>query len=315
MIAEKIIRLDRKLEGLGYHYLGGITNRVYRHPDRYEILKLGLESDPVQAQHKLLAFQKCQKISHRYVALGLMPEIYEVGQDFSGLGYPFLREQYVPGVNMGAAYLDKPAFWRAKLPQELTRIYKAVQEFDSLDITQTWQEKLEGMLCPEGYEDWFSQVQQIGIELKKRFAVGWRIHGDLQFGNILALRDQPGGVMLIDWEMSEVMPLEYEFAMLFTFLSDPDGQVMSQFKSVYRQQAPLREMWDRISACMVNQFEWTPDELEKMIIFRMGNAWLYQLTKALEGRQGTRAAAFEKQMEELLNGRTFKRMPVISKVN
>jgi hypothetical protein len=51
----------------------------------------------------------------------------------------------------------------------------------------------------------------------------------IHFGNMLAVQRADGeqSLMLIDWEVSEVMPLGYEFVMLYTFLFDPTAQVQA----------------------------------------------------------------------------------------
>lgn len=72
----------------------------------------------------------------------------------------------------------------------------------------------------------------------RQYPLGCRIHGDLQFGNIRVLKNNPGTMMLIDWEMSEIMPFGYEFAMLYTFLVDPNGQVEPTLRAAYYQQPP-----------------------------------------------------------------------------
>jgi hypothetical protein len=140
-------RLDQLLDNIGYDHFGGLTNRVYCSRQQQEILKLGLAVEPVAVQEKLAAFQQCQEISCAYASEGLMPPVLEVGENFLGTGYPFLREQYVPGINLSAAYLENPAFWLERLPEELVRIYRNIQATASSDVTDTWQDKLDGMYC------------------------------------------------------------------------------------------------------------------------------------------------------------------------
>lgn len=56
-----------------------------------------------------------------------MPQVFEVGIDFQGTGYPYLLEAYIPGVNMSFAYLKSPTYWEKTLPIELVRIYQTIQ--------------------------------------------------------------------------------------------------------------------------------------------------------------------------------------------
>lgn len=64
------------LGDMGYEHLGGLTNRVYASQEQGEILKLGVELEPVAAQERLAAFHKCQEISGTYAPAGLMPPAF-----------------------------------------------------------------------------------------------------------------------------------------------------------------------------------------------------------------------------------------------
>jgi hypothetical protein len=101
------------------------------------------------------------------------------------------------------------------------------------------------------------------------------------------------------------MPLGDEFAMLYAFLVDPDGQVDPPLRATYRQHAPLREMWRSILVCLTNQLGLEPEKIENMILFRMGNAWLYRLAKALESKNVQRAEELKQQLEGLLSRSYF----------
>ena len=310
VIEPETVCLDRQLAQAGYDYFGGLTNRVYRSRQGQEILKLGLVTKPDAVSGKLAAFRQCREISRAYAPAGLMPDVLAVGEDFLGTGYPYLREVYISGINLGAAYLENRTFWLDRLPEELVRIYRSIQATAGVDVRDTWQDKLAGMRCPPGCEEWYAQVRRAGQVIMQQCPVGWRIHGDLQFGNLLARKDQPGTVMLIDWEVSEVMPLAYEFAMLYTFLADPDGQVDPPLRDAYRRQAPLREMWQCVATSLTTQLGLEPAEMENAILFRMGNAWLYQLAQAHEAGDTARAEAFKAQLRALLDGDYFAQMPI-----
>lgn len=67
-------------------------------------------------------------------------------------------------------------------------------------------------------------------------------HGLTDIVTILTTLREDGsrGLVLIDWEMSEVMPLDYEFAMLYIFLLDPVPQVEDELKPAYARLRPLR---------------------------------------------------------------------------
>lgn len=302
-----ISRLDRTLEELEYSYLGGPTNRVYYNQRKQEVLKLGLVVEPTEVQEKLAAFQQCQEISRSYALAGLMPFVFEVGNNFQETGYPFLREQYIPGVNLNVAYLKNSAYWLDRLPEELARIYRGIQATSRIDVTATWQDKLDGMLCPSGCEDWYARVQQVGHILMSRCPVGWRIHGDLQFGNLIAREDKPGTVALIDWEVSEVMPLGYEFAMFYTFLVDPEGLVDLPLRAAYVQQTPLRAMWAGLAPLLRAELDIDPEQMRDSVLFRMGNGWLYQLAQC---QNQERATELKQQLDRLLNGVYFAQVPI-----
>ena len=69
---------------------------------------------------------------------------------------------------------------------------------------------------------------------------------------------------------------------------------------VYRQQDPLRKLWRTVSSGLRIQLGLEPDEIENMILFRMGNDWLYQLVNAIENQNIQQAEELELQLERLL---------------
>lgn len=161
------------------------VNRVYLHRGRGEILKVAVTADPAQLEYKRADLAHCLEVSALYAAQGLMPEVLEVGQDFCGTGLPFLRERHVRGQNRGHAYLSDPQGWVDRLPGELDRIYRSIAATPRHDVRGTWAEKLRWLARPKGYDDLTAAVRQAGEYCHEHCATGYRIHGDLQFGNIL----------------------------------------------------------------------------------------------------------------------------------
>jgi hypothetical protein len=77
-----------------------------------------------------------------------MPEVFDTGSDFAGTGYPYLREQYIPGQSLSDGYLENPELWTRVLPHELSRIYRAVIAAGAQDVRATWEEKIGGIPRP-----------------------------------------------------------------------------------------------------------------------------------------------------------------------
>lgn len=304
-------RLDVLTQSLGYQHLGGMSkNRVYLHQDREEVLKVTVDTDPVTVEYTRAQFRRCLDISSVYAHQQVMPEVLAVGDDFHDTGYPWLRERYIAGINLGAAYLEDPTFWIGHAPQEIVRTVKMFTTTHTENITTTWHEKMAGMVCPVGYEDLHATIVRSGKYLAERFTTGHIIHGDLQFGNILVRRTEHRcQLWLIDWEVSEVMPLGYEFAMLYTFLLGPEAQVEEQYQQRYGQLKPLGEFWAALSPLLRTELGVGEDELKHSVVFRMGNGWLYQLDRALQRGDASRAAELERDLRELVNGECFDRLP------
>lgn len=304
-------QVDAHARSLGYHHIGGMTtNRVYLHPERCEVLKVALTTDVVALEYARASLRRALDISAVYADQDLMPRVFEVGDDYQGTGYPWLREQYIAGDNLGGAYLADPAFWTVQAPSELVRIVKRMAATHAEDVTATWRDKLAGMTCPPGYEDIYTQVHAAGTYLAQRYTTGHIIHGDLQFGNILAQRrGQAARCYLIDWEVSEVMPLGYEFAMLYTFLLGPEDQVEPQYQQQYAERKPLRTFWAALAPRLVTDLGISEDEFKHSVSFRMGNGWLYQLDQALERGDGLRARQLAADLRSLLSGQCFDILP------
>ncbi len=304
-------RIDTIAASLGYRHIGGMSaNRVYLADERGEVLKVAA-ADPVTLEYAWADFRKCLDLSAAYAGKGLMPEVLEVGDDFRGTGYPWLRERYVRGRNLGAEYVAYPDFWTAHAPREIVRLLRLMTEAHSEDVGATWREKIGGMECPPGFGDICSEVARAGEHLADRYTTGHRIHGDLQFGNMVARREDGGGrLYLIDWEVSEVMPLGYELAMLYTFLVGPEAQVEERYREAYERMAPLRAFWGVLAPLLPAELGVTADELEHSVVFRMGNGWLYQLARAIRDGDGARARELERDLRLLVERGYFEALPL-----
>ncbi len=303
--------IDALAYRLGYQSIGGMsTNRVYRYRERQEVLKIAVADDPITLEYARAQFQRCLAASRIYASYGLMPEVFAIGDNFHATGLPWLREQYIATDNLGAAYLGDPLFWTLHAPQEIVRIAMVMTMMHREDITATWHEKLAGMTCPPGSEDIYGAVVRAGEHLAERYATGHIIHGDLQFGNILVHREgEASRLWLIDWEVSEVMPLGYEFAMLYTFLLGPEAQVEEQFQRRYGELKPLRAFWAALAPLLFAELGISEDELKDSVVFRMGNGWLYQLAQATQRGDASRAAELERALRNLVSGRCFDILP------
>jgi hypothetical protein len=304
-------RVDEMAGSLGYRHIGGMrTNRVYLADERGEILKVAMATDPATLEYATADFRKCLDLSAVYAGKGLMPEVLAVGDDFRGTGYPWLRERYVRGRNLGAEYIADPDFWTAHAPREIARLCGVMAETRSEDVSATWRDKIEGMTCPPGFEDICAEVARAGEHLARRYTTGHPIHGDLQFGNMIARReDGVGRLYLIDWEVSEVMPLGYELAMLYTFLLGPEAQVEERYRQDYNQVKPLRGFWAGLAPLLLTELGIAEDELKSSVVFRMGNGWLYQLDRAIRGGDETRARELERDLRSLVSYECFDVLP------
>lgn len=301
------------LQDRGYRYFGGISNEVYLSETRGEVLKLAVSAETAELDERRAAFDLCHEISRLYVAPGLMPEVYETGSNFAGTGYPYLRERYVPGQNLTRAYLENPSLGTEVLPGELLRIYQAVIAGGAHDVRASWEEKIDGIPRPPATDEIYQRVRAAGERLTHSSPVGYRIHGDLQFGNILAVPPPtaPPAIMLIDWEVSEIMPLGYEFAMLYTFLLDPIAQVGHDLQPEYRRIAPLRPVWGAIAPVLEGNLGVGRNEFEDSVIFRMGTGWLFHLERAIHAGNRNAAEKRYRDLVALTTGQYFSLMPYL----
>lgn len=304
-------QVDAMAESLGYRHIGGMrTNRVYLADERAEILKVCMAPDPATLEYATADFRKCLDLSSAYAGKGLIPEVLEVGTDFRGAGYPWLRERYVRGGNLAAEYIADPGFWTAHAPGEIVRLCKVMAETRSEDVSATWRDKIEGMTFPPGFGDICGEVARAGEHLALRYTTGHPIHGDLQFGNMIARReDGVGRLYLIDWEVSEVMPLGYELAMLYTFLLGPEAQVEEGYRQDYNRIKPLRGFWAGMAPLLLRELGVPEDEFRSSVVFRMGNGWLYQLDRAIRCGDEARARELERDLRSLVSGECFDVLP------
>jgi Phosphotransferase enzyme family len=301
---------------LGFERLGGISTQVYWSRERAEILKLAVCRNTDEREALLQSFRRCLATSRVYASEGLMPEVLEVGDDFAGTRCPYLRERYVAGKNLAEAYLIQPEYWDVRLPEELIRIYRRFRAGTSMRITASWDQnlhwhdELQSSAQFPRYAALHAGIREVGLTLRETARVGYLIHGDLQFGNILALEgERSGEVMLIDWQESDFWPIAFDFAMLYTFLQGPAEQVEEPLQPIYRGRPPLRRLWQTLASRLHAELG-MGEELREFVIFRMGRGWLYKLDQALRAGDRNEANRWERAVVELIEGRTFREWPL-----
>jgi len=303
--------LNALLLRMGDQRIGGMHRAVYRHAKLEEVLKLALTRDPTLVQDARTAFRRALEVSAAYAPVGLMPEVLEFGDDFYGTGYPWLRERYVHGDSLARKYLLDPAGCIELLPEELARIYGIIKAGPVSDVRAMWDDKLQDLAHPDGCEKERAAVRRAGEYLREHHAEGHGIHSDVQFGNMLAVERAGGAenLMLIDWEVSEVMPLSYEFAMLYAFLFDPTAQVPGALVPAYRRQRSLRAVWDAIAPVLWRDLGITVEEFVSAFIFRMGNARLLQIESALARGDSTLAEDCYRDLRAYTSGELLTALP------
>lgn len=305
--------LDRR----GYVPLGGLSNRVFLHRERGEVLKLAVSEAPIPFPYRIAGFRACREASDLYASKGLMPEVLEVGEDFAGAGYPYLRERFIPGRVLTAAYLDNPSLWERRFPDEIVRIYRALLDSPPRDLATFWDERIEALdelrRSPHfsRFGDFHAACRDAVLSLRERCATGYRLHGDLQFGNLIAAGD--GGsdarVMLLDWELTAVLPLALEFAYFYAFLHDPVPQVEDHLKQEYARIRPLRRLWAVLAPCLRSEFGLRGDDLrDAILVHRTGR--LFSLDRALRAGRDDDATYWERQLRQVVNGENFRLLPL-----
>jgi aminoglycoside phosphotransferase (APT) family kinase protein len=308
--------VDAIVRQSGYRHLGGVSNRVYVDRANAEVLKLAVRKNAEECGEALQSFRACLAASCVYAPEGLMPEVLDVGSDFGGTGYPFLRERYVAGKNLAEEYLLRAEFWEERLPAALMEIYQRVLAGPSRNIIHswdqnlTWHDELNSSEYFSRYAELHAAVKERGLLLRETAGEGFLIHGDLQFGNILALDgDRDGEVMLIDWQESGFWPLAFDFAMLYTFLMGPAEQVEDHLRPLYRSRPPLLGFWQALAPRLRSELG-IGEELREFVIFRLGRGWLYKLDQALRSGKSEEAERWGRAVAELLEGRIFDMWPL-----
>ncbi len=305
--------LDGALRQLGYEHIGGISNRVFLHRQRGEVLKLAVGVDSISLPYKLAGFQACLEAGAMYAPEGIMPEVLEAGADFAGTGYPFLRERYVPGRNLNEEYIQRPQFWDLRLPEELVRIYGKMLDGPTRDVSRFWDERLESLdeLRESPHFARFAPVhaacREAALFLKGRCTIGYRLHGDLQFGNLIARGDD--GVMLIDWELTSYLPLVFEFAHFYVFLHDPVPQVEDHLKSAYAHFQPLRRLWEVLAPRLSSEFGIGGQEFEQAVLVH-ATGHIGWLDRALRLGRAEDADYWEWRLRRLVDGEVFRNLQV-----
>ena len=139
--------------------------------------------------------------------------------------------------------------------------------------------------------------------------LGYRLHGDLHFHNIIVHKTS-GDLMLIDWEMSEFMPLGYDFAMFYTFICDPTLQVEAHLRSQYEHLPSLHTLWRQLLPRLLGDLGIPKEDLVNATLFRMGTGWLYHLKCALERGEHEKRRQWERKLRDLTGGKYFELFPI-----
>lgn len=308
--------LDTALRRCGYEQLGGVANRVFLHRGRGEVLKLAVSEDPVPFRYRIAGFRACREVSARYAPEGLLPEVLAAGEDFAGTGYPYLRERYVPGRNLAAAYLDDPAWWDARLPAEIVRLYTVMLDSPTRDAAGFWDEKLAKIEALRAsphhprFADLLARHRDATLAMRERHPTGHRLHGDLQFGNLLAPdAGPPGRVMLLDWELTTVLPPVFEFAHFYAFLHDPVPQLEEGLQRGYRRLGPLRRLWVRLAPRLHSAFGIGGEEFRDAVLIHSGGG-IFWLDRALRAGRDAEAAYWERSVRRVVAGEIFAALPI-----
>jgi hypothetical protein len=304
-------RLDTLLSTQGYVYIGGVSQRAYLHAANEEILKVAVVHDDAEYRERLTAFGESQEAGQLYAHKGLMPEVLEVGGELEGMPYPYLRERYISGTSLSAAFLESPRFWVSHLPRELGRIYGAIRSRDAVDVRGAFESELRHLTRPAGYDTIHRHVQEAGEYLFGHHTRGYRIHGDLRFDAILATDEpeRPGHVMLMNWENSRMMTLGYEFASLYVFLVDPMLSIETDTRMQYEEMPDLRDLWLALSPILRLDLEIEDDEFWASVLFRMGSAWLRELAGAMRRKEEIEVAQWEERLLRLVSKEYLQSFP------
>lgn len=298
----------------GYETLPSLSGDLFCHRGRAEVLRVATQGDAEDLKDAFAQFLRTGEFSRTRAGRRLVPEILEVGESLEGSGFPFLRERYVSGENMGRAYARDPTLWDARLADGLAGVYAALADEPAQDVGEAWERHLgwhahlAASPAFDRFEHLYTAVREVGLWLRDHLPAGRPIHGDMHFGNILA-RDEPEGtIALIDWD-PQVMPLAYEAATLYTFMVDPRGEVERDLRSTYGELRPLRSLWERL-APRFGELGVTADHLRACVVFRMGRARVYFLDLALRQGADNEAAQWSAELSSMLSGTFFDDLPL-----
>ncbi len=295
---------------------GGGTNQTFVHHARGEVLRLAVTDDPEVRAWKTQDFARCRAASAHFAPLGLMPEVRDAGGDWAGTGCPYLIEQFVPGQNLSEAYANAPDFWDEHLPDEIVRVYRELLEAGGppQNAAGFWQDKLDGLDelrdSPHfaRFADLYAACRAAVSSLAKRDPPFYHLHGDLQIANLLVTDARAGRVLLIDWELTQRLPLAFEFAHFYQNLNDPVPQTPEPLKPFYERVRPLKQLWENLTPLLAAEFGVGGETFRQALLVH-GGGWLRWLDRALQSGNANEAVSWERKLRAPVNGETFRLPP------
>lgn len=311
-----IEQLNVNLAAQGYEPLGGMTNRLFVHPKRGEVLRIAVTDDLDARRWKRQDFANCRAASPLFAPRGLMPEVLDGGDDWAGTGWPYLLERFVAGANLSVAYLADPGFWDEHLPGEIVRIYRALLAASgdaAENAAPFWHNKAEWLdelrasphfAC---YADLHAACRNAALALAQKPGVSHHLHGDLQLANLLVTK--PGRVLLLDWELTQNLPLAFEFAHFHANLLDPVPQISEDLKADYAAIRPLKKLWENLAPRLWTEFGVGGAALRRAILVHRAG-WLFRLDRALAQGRPDQAELWQNKLGDYVSGKVFQQLPV-----
>lgn len=296
---------------------GGMTNQLFVHHGRGEVLRLAVTDDPNVRGWKTQDFANCRVASLRFALRGLMPEVFDAGENFAETGCPYLVERFIPGQNLSEAYANAPDFWDERLPGEIVRVYRELLEAGGppQDAAGFWQDKLawldELLASPHfaRFADLHAACRSAVLSLAERALPFHHLHGDLQLANLLVVEGTvPPRILLIDWELTQRLPLAFEFAHFYANLHDPVPQMPPPLQPFYERVRPLKWLWENLAPRLAAEFGVDGETFRQTVLVH-SSGWLRWLDRALRSGSDDEAAYWERKLRALVNGETFRLLP------
>ena len=309
--------IARVVRERGYEPLaGGMTNHLFVHRRRGEVLRLAVTSDPEVRGWKTQDFARCRAASPLFASCGLMPEVLDAGDDWGGTGCPYLVERFVSGRNLSEAYADAPDFWDERLPGEIVRIYQGLLEAGSPleEAAGFWQDKLAWLdeLNDSPHFTRFADLHAVCraavLSLAERELPCPHLHGDLQLANLLVVDARAGRLLLIDWELTQRLPLAFEFAHFYQNLYDPVPQTVDALRPYYERARPLKRLWENLAPRLAAEFGVGGETFRRAVIIHR-SGWLRPLDGALRAGDDEQAVHWERKLRAVVDGATFDVLP------